>query len=495
VIESVRARLALWHTAVVAALLVAFAGAAYAFLADTVHRRADRFLEESARAFAADVVAERDDEPTNAAAVRASVFEFRFRDLTFVVYDASGRVAGASLGAPSLDTAAVRRAASDSAASRDARFATVPDDEGGVRVFVLPIALGGAPMTVAAAASLHDEAELLESVRTAMAVIIPIVLVAAWAGGYALARRSLAPVVAMSDRAAAIGATSLDDRLPVANPRDELGQLARTFNGLIDRMAAAFEQQRRFMSDASHELRTPVAIMRGEADVALSRDDRAAEEYRDALRIVRGEGRRLSGIVNDLFLLARADAGQQPLRTADLYLDDLLADCARAMRSLAAQRGVDLRLEPPAPHASDYALRADEDLLRRLFLNLLDNAIKYSGPAASVRVSLASHDGRYRVTVADTGPGIPADARAHVFERFYRAEAARSRASGSETGGGAGLGLSIARWIAEAHGGSLALEASSGAGSTFAVTMPAPTLRHSDAMPATSAPAAASGSS
>ena len=489
--ESVRARLALWHTAVVAALLGAFATAGYLILSDTVHRRADRFLEESARAFAADIVAERADEASNAAAIHASVFEFHFRDLTFVVYDAAGRVVGASLArdavvvgerGAAIDTAAMRRVASSARSSGSAsapgtRFTTIPDREGGVRVLVLPLALRGEPVTIAAAESLHDEAELLRTVRRSFAVAIPIALLAAWAGGYGLARRSLAPVVAMSDRAAAIGASSLGDRLPVANPRDELGQLAQTFNSLLGRMSEAFEQQRRFMSDASHELRTPVAIMRGEADVALSRADRPAEEYRDALGVVRDEGRRLSGIVNDLFLLARADAGRHPLRAADLYLDDLLGDCTRAMRSLAARRDVQLSFEPPAADGDDYALHADEDLLRRLFLNLLDNAIKHSGTGASVRLTLARAGGVYRVTVSDSGPGIPEEARAHVFERFYRVETARSRAGASDTGGGAGLGLAIARWIAESHGGALELTESSPAGTTFTVTLAAPVRR------------------
>ncbi len=481
-IHSVRARLALWHTAVVATLLVAFAAGAYLFLGQTLAHRADRFLEESARAFGNDVTAERADEATNAEAAAASAHEFHFRDLSFVVYDSLGRVVAASLAPaartadvddPRLDTARVRRAARVSGGATAPFFATAPDDEGGFRVFVLPLALGGERLTVVAAQSMHDQAELMEELRDALAVVIPLVLLAAWAGGYALARRSLAPVVAMSERAAAIGAASPGDRLPVANPRDELGRLAAAFNALLERVGGALEQQRRFMSDASHELRTPVAIMRGEADVALSRGDRSADEYRDALRVVRDEARRLSRIVGELFLLARADAGPQPLRVEHLYLDEALAECARAARSLAAARGVSLTLAPPAPDARDYALRGDEELLRRLFLNLIDNAIKYSAAGSAVRVSLEARGATYAVTVEDDGPGIPAEAQARVFERFFRAEHARARAEESETGG-AGLGLAIARWVAEAHGGTLTLAHSSPAGTAFVVTLAAP---------------------
>jgi signal transduction histidine kinase len=273
----------------------------------------------------------------------------------------------------------------------------------------------------------------------------------------------------MSERAAHLGASNLDEALPVLNPRDELGRLATVFNQLLARLSRAIEQQRQFMADASHELRTPVSILRGEADVALSADERSAAEYRDALRVVSAEARRLSRIVEDLFLLARADAGQQPLRPTEMYLDEVAGECVRAMRSLAASRGVELacRAEP------ELAYRGDEPLLHRLLLNLLDNALKYSPAGSRVTLEVARRDGGYRLAVADAAPPVPPEAAERIFERFYRVDRARSRSEPSTTGG-AGLGLPIARWVAEAHGGSLRLARPNGGGNVFELFLPPP---------------------
>jgi signal transduction histidine kinase len=255
------------------------------------------------------------------------------------------------------------------------------------------------------------------------------------------------------------------------------------FNDLLTRLDAAFDQQRRFMADASHELRTPVSIMRGEADVALSQPVRSLEEYRGALEVVRAEGRRLSRIVGELFLLARADAGQQPLESRALYLDDLVTECVRAVRSLALRRDVALRctMDPPVsgegdhsdaePEALEHAYDGDEELLRRMLVNLLDNAIKHAPHGSVVDVRLTSDAREHRIQVVDRGPGIPDAAQAHVFERFFRADEAHGRDDDSETGG-AGLGLAIARWVAEAHGGSLTLLDARSGGTKFEARLP-----------------------
>ena len=273
----------------------------------------------------------------------------------------------------------------------------------------------------------------------------------------------------MSATAARMSATNLHERLPVDNARDELGQLAGVFNALLARLDESFTQQQRFMADASHELRTPVAIVRGEAEVALSQALRPSEEYRESLAIVQDEGRRLTRIVEDLFLLARADAGQLPLHLTDFYFDELAAECVRAVRTLAARR--DLSVECVA--ATEMPLRGDENLLRRMLLNLLDNALKHTPPGGNITVKCAKDNDNYILTVTDTGAGIAPAAQAHIFERFYRADAARSRQADHE-GSGAGLGLSIARWVAAAHQGRLELLSSDDRGSVFAVTLPAP---------------------
>ncbi|HXT47864.1 MAG TPA: ATP-binding protein, partial [Gemmatimonadaceae bacterium] len=307
-------------------------------------------------------------------------------------------------------------------------------------------------------------------------LVLPIALVLAAFGGYLLSRRSLSPVIAMSEHASRIGSSTLHERLPVGDARDEYGQLATVINGLLSRLESAFEQQRRFMADASHELRTPIAILRGEADIALAVAERPPEEYREALAVVRAESRRLSRIVHDLFLLARADTGQQQLQVADFYLDELVADCARTARSLASRRGMTVT----SSASCEAAVRGDEDLIRRLILNLLDNALKYGCEGGTVDITLSRDSGGYCVIVRDSGPGIPPAVAAHIFERFYRGDRSRARESTLTNHGneeeshmvGAGLGLAIARWVAEAHGGSLVLAQSSQSGSEFVFALP-----------------------
>jgi heavy metal sensor kinase len=308
---------------------------------------------------------------------------------------------------------------------------------------------------------------MLEEITTAFAGTIPIAILLASAGGYFLARKSLAPVAAMSAQAGHIGASNLHDRLAVQNEKDELGHLAQSFNHLLDRLDQSFERQRCFMADASHELRTPVAILRGEAEVALSRPARSPEEYRESLTILHNEAQRLTHIVEDLFTLTRADAGQYPLAPRNFYLDELLLDCAHSVRTLALAKNITIVTDA----APELPVVGDEPLLRRMILNLLDNAIKHTPTGGRVALACQRTEEGYAVSVTDSGTGIPTDLQPRIFERFFRADKARSRAEND--GGGAGLGLSIARWIAEAHHGRLELTRSDSMGSTFTAYLPA----------------------
>lgn len=487
-LESVRARLAMWHTAVLCVLLTGFALAAYAFLASTTARGAQKYLANSAAAFALELRAERPGATSDTAAIAAAVAEFRVQDLGVVIYDAAGRrvsmstsevLAGRSTTSgntepsgdpsPPVDLGQLSAAVARTGPAHSATF-TLRDSEGGYRVIVTPVPLRKNTYAVAMVQSRHAEAETLDDARLACVIAIPVMLLAAGIGGSFLAKRSLAPVADMSERAARISAANLEDRLPVGNPRDELGQLAGVLNDLLSRVDRAFAQQRRFMADASHELRTPVSIMRAEAEVALGADIRSPREYRESLGIVGDTAARLSTVVNELFLLARADAGQQPLRRETLYLDELVAECARAVRALASRSGVTICLASnlDAPYVGD------DELLRRLVTNLLDNAVKYSGHGATVFISLSDTGDAYRISIRDTGSGIPEDAQPHLFERFFRADVARSRAASgnASTGGGAGLGLAIAQWVAHAHGGAVTLASSTPHGTEFAVSLP-----------------------
>lgn len=500
--ESVRARLTLWYTGVLALVLVSFAFASYLFLAATLNRRTDGSLTEMSSAFALTLETEQReldsgevDLPNNhtgssnrdAAAIEA-ISEYRLNDYQFVLYNDGGQVIAASPGfisgrehtpspvwtVPPISsgiTSLLRWFAGQPSGA--SRFVTLADGSVAYRARAQRVQAGPQPYTLVVLRSLHDQNELLEGASGALSIAVPLALLLASLGGYLLARKSLAPVVVMSDKAARIGAANLHERLPVANERDELGKLATVFNALLARLNESFDQQRRFMADASHELRTPVAIVRGEAEVSLSQPERSADDYRESLGIVHDEGRRLTRIVEDLFTLARADAGQHKLRLNDFYLDELADEVVRSVRTLVAKRSVSLSLHAP----QELPFRGDEVLVRRLLLNLLDNSIKYTSAGGSIAVTCESLDGNYIVTIADTGSGIALDDQPHIFERFFRADKARTRAiTGDEvkTTSGAGLGLSIAQWVATAHHGELKLLNSSELGTTFVVLLPAP---------------------
>jgi heavy metal sensor kinase len=320
---------------------------------------------------------------------------------------------------------------------------------------------GGRTFYVAGAeslATLDREQALLGRTLT---IAIPVALVLAGAGGWLIARRALRPVGVMAWQSGQITDRTPGFRLSIANPHDELGQLAAAFNGLLGRLEGALHAQRRFMADASHELRTPVSIVRTATDVTLSRE-RPAEEYREALAMVANQTRQLAQMVDDMFALARSDVGALTAEATDFYFDELVAECVRDAMVLAREREVEV-----SRHGDqEVAFRGDEGLLRQMLLNLLHNAVRHTPTGGRVDVGLAVEDTSVAVEVADTGHGIPVADRERIFERFVRLDAARG------PDGGAGLGLAIARSIAEAHGGTLVLARSDSSGSSFLVRVP-----------------------
>jgi two-component system OmpR family sensor kinase len=479
-LDSVRVRLTFWYAGLLAFFLVALALATYFIFWRSALERTDTNLVELSNAFLTTVRAEMEDNygPDAAKlATQEAIIEHRFRDHVFAVVDSKGELLASSEDLPvkSADDSSPPGFVSspafqklmDDASHNDGLFENVSGGRSGYRAFVRKFSLKGQTYTLVILQSLHAQREMLEEVRATFAWVIPIAILLASGGGYFLARKSLAPVVAMSDRAGHISAANLHERLPVQNAKDELGHLASSFNQLLERVDQSFERQRRFMSDASHELRTPAAILRGESEVALSRAQRSAEEYRESLRVLHAEAQRLTHIVEDLFTLTRADAGQYPLSPREFYLDELVADCAHTTRSLALAKQISLSCEV----FEELPIRADESLLRRMILNLLDNAIKYTPAGGTVMVACRRAGEEYELSVTDSGPGIPTELQQRVFERFFRVDKARTRSEND--GGGAGLGLSIARWIAEAHQGRLVLTRSDSRGSTFSAFFPA----------------------
>jgi two-component system OmpR family sensor kinase len=478
--DSMRAQLTLWYTGVLALVLVIFAVSTYLYLARATRERTDQSLVDTAHYLVSNFKAETEDENLSGAEAALEVTrDFQFSDRQAVILDDSGRMLAAS---PAPFTAQVKNnwpqaeilpqsmtGLLEESRQRGRGFATLPNQSAAIRAYAASIKSKGNSYTLIIAQSLDEQNRALEQARRSFYIAVPLALILASLGGYLLARKSLAPVVAMGARAARIGASNLGERLPVINERSEIGRLAQIFNALLARLDLSFEQQRRFMADASHELRTPVAIVCGESEVALSQSLRSAEEYRVSLSIMHDEGRRLTRIVEDLFMLARADAGQYQPDFKPFYIDETVGECVRALRSLAAKQGQEFHYTAPQ---DEMLFRGDEGLVRRMVLNLLDNAIKYTPRGGRIHVELERQESNYRIIISDTGAGIPPEAQQHIFERFYRVDKARSR-NGIDKGSGAGLGLSIAAWIAELHGGSIALTSSSLRGSTFIISLPA----------------------
>ncbi len=468
--ETVRARLTLWYVSLLAAILLIVLVMTYLLLARALYERIDQglevFIQTAVTSLSNDLA---EGQPVDDAA-RSTATELASRAFLVAIYDGRGRLLGEAgreddimIALPPLDTIP----ADGSLTLITIVEADDLDDRHRLavrRVMIPP----GVEYVVVVGSSLESTDEELESLRSILAYVVPLSLVIAGLGGWFLARRSLSPVVAMADRARQIGVGSLNARLPVANPRDELGLLAGTFNELLSRLEASIEQQRQFMADASHELRTPVTIARTAASVALQQPTRSEAEYRETLEIIEQQTVRLSRIVDDLFTLTRADAGTYPIRQTPMYLDELVDDVVRAARVVANTRSVSIVAEcvHPAPFTGD------EDLIRRLIINVLDNAIRYSPPGGVVRVALDRSGSKYAVSISDQGPGIAAEVQPRIFERFYRVDAARTHNGVSD--GGAGLGLALARWIAQAHHGDIALATSSRLGSTFVITLPCP---------------------
>jgi heavy metal sensor kinase len=432
----------------------------YQVLARNLYARLDQSLTDTAGVVVGEFQSEIEENKgaTDVSAVQA-LNELQLRGVYLAIFDEEGNVLASN---PDWDNLPAAARNYRGIASEPQLFTVKGLDDAGVRVAVVPLSSGAKVYSIAAGASLRNIINQLRYIRRTLYLGFPASLLIAGIGGFLLAKKSLAPVVAMANQADRISANNLHERLHVGQQNDELHQLARVFNDLLARLDGSFESMRGFVADASHELRTPLAIIRGEADVALS-EDREPSEYRDSLVIIQDEAKRVSRIVDDMMALARADAGQRQLRVEEFYLNDLVEECCKAATVLTVSKGVSLTTIP----MPDISFRGDQDLLRRMLLNLLDNAIKYTPTGGSVSVAVECEQACVRVIVADTGIGIATTHAEHVFDRFYRVDKARSRADG-----GTGLGLAIAKWVAEAHNGSIELSSRPGQGSTFTVSLP-----------------------
>jgi len=454
---TIRARLALWYAAVLGLVLFASAWASYYGYSRARLAQLDEQLARADALAAGAMDTELSEGLPLAEAAHDALEDLELPEYALAIFAPDGRpLVGRWEGLP--------EAGADAVSDARPAITTIAVAAGRFRLRLALHRHGDTAYRVGAAESLSSFDEERAGLRRALLVGGLAALALATAGGLWIARRALSPLARMAEDARGITEHTPGARLQSPTTRDELGVLGEAFNELLARLEGALAQQRRFMADASHELRTPVSVARTAIEVGLGRSGRAEAEYRDSLRVVEKQMRRLSRLVDDMFTLARADAGPLPLERSPLYLDELVESCAAEARLVAAPQGVELRTAAPA----DVETIGDERRLRQMLANLLDNAVRHTPRGGSVQVELSVRPGAFEIAVSDGGPGIPEAERERIFERFVRLDASRRAADG------AGLGLPIARMIADAHGGSLLLSRSDPGGSSFLVRLPVP---------------------
>jgi heavy metal sensor kinase len=452
---SIRNRLTLWYAGIVIVVLTAASAAMVGAQTRLGLRRLDDELDRLAGAVLTVLANEIDERQDLAKAAEDATGEIRIRGRTVVILSSDGTVLASNNNGDGPDPAML------SSRRTPSRFTTVHTSAGDVRMISASGTHGSDSYTIRLAAPLTALSNERSALMEAVGIGLGLALLLAGVGGWIIGRQALRPLVAMARETSAMTTVTPTARVTLPKARDELEQLGRAFNGLLDRLDAAMSAQRQFMADASHELRTPVSVTRTTAQVTLGQDRRTEQEYRESLTIVAEQAARLTRMVNDMFLLARADAHARPLQATAIYLDELVEECVRAVRVLAEARGVELRVLSER----DVPFSGDENLLHQLLVNLLENGVAHTPPGGNVTVQLRTTGDSVEIAVTDSGSGVNHADRERIFERFVRL-------APTATNTGAGLGLPIARWIAERHGGRLTLESVAPDGARFLIYLP-----------------------
>ncbi len=448
--RSVKSRLALLFTGIAALIVVAQAASLYLWVRRSLSRELDQLLEVQARMFHERFLEEYDE-------FRRGTFPDLNAELAPIL--AAGRT-----------TATVRAADGSLLCATPGLAPGVPGGTGRVRIGGVPHRIrtdvlrtpDGASFTVVLGVSEEGYERQLDRIGLYFLFFCPLVLGVCWMLGYLFVGRALAPIEQMRRQAERISRENLSERVPVPRSTGEFNRLARTFNEMLDRLDRAFQDLQHFAADAAHELRTPLATLRAEIETAVQQA-RSPEEYERILGSAAEEVARMSRIVSDLLTLARLDMRQYVLRREPVPLRPLLEDVRETWQPAAEARRITID-----PAADDATVPGDPGALNRVFMNLVENAVKYNRDGGRVSLAVARDNGTIRVRVEDTGIGIAVDQIPSLFRRFSRIDSSRSRESG-----GSGLGLAICKSLVEAHGGRIAVDSAPGRGTAFTVELPA----------------------
>jgi heavy metal sensor kinase len=450
--RSVRLKLTVWYMSAMIAVLAVYAGV----LLWALQRSASLNLDERLRGdfrWAAEMAEQRPDGTLTWFETTSTDDE----DLPWLqVWTPSGQLL--------FKTAAVERlpiVESSSLAARADNSIEVVRHRVPIRVLSGPSHVAGKPVVIQVARS---EAVMRQNVRDLLVTLLlglPLAVAVAGVGGYSLARRALAPVERIVERARSVTADQIGERVTADNPNDELGRLTSVINDMLERLESSFSQMRRFTSDVSHELRTPLTAIRSVGEVAL-RGEPSAEQLRGVVGSMLEEADRLAILVDRLLMLSRAETGQARLSAAPIDLRALAEQVVAHLSVLAEEKGQVLQLEPGGP----ARCLGDPAVLRQALINLVDNAIKYTPNGGQILLRLAVHAREAVLEIADSGPGLEPGTAARVFDRFYRGE------NPADAGvAGVGLGLAIAKWAVEVNGGRLTVDSRPGQGSTFRLAL------------------------
>lgn len=451
---SIRARLTGWYALVLLAMLIVYATATYVAVRHEFLEQLDEQLHDDFEAAEARLtrtpdgrIAWRDEEHHDADHEPERVFE---------VWSATGEQLHRSGASVSLPPAAL------AAANSSYSYETLSANGDRWRTLTAPVTVEGHSVLLRVSRSEERVLEQLWEVLVVLILGLPLVVVLAGVGGYVLARRALRPIDQLATEAHRITAEQLHQRLSVPNQQDEIGRLAAVINGTLARLEASFGQLKRFTADASHELRTPLAVVRGIGEATVA-ERRTQPEYEEAIGSILEEVDRMSNLVDTLLRLSRGDAGTIRLTYEPTDLGELAREAASSLGILAEERNqtIDVSI------SDGLVVPVDRLVLREALTNVLDNAIKYSPNKSTVGIRVERVDDRAMVAVTDQGPGVSPEHRELIFDRFFRVDQSRTR-----NGGGAGLGLAIAKWAVEIHGGQLTVHDGPRGGSEFRIVLP-----------------------